>query len=109
MRLSHSQNALVLACSEPRLPGEANIATSLTESFALRLLACGIDGLPALATARSKFQIGKPGCHACIPSKIDPWQPGTVDSGGRAGPGFAMIQTAAQLRAGEPAPQKPGA
>jgi hypothetical protein len=67
MRLSHSQNALVLGCSEPPLPGEANIATSLTGSFTLRFLACGIDGLPALATARSKFQTGKPECHALIP------------------------------------------
>jgi hypothetical protein len=82
---------LVLSCSELPLPGEANMTTSLTESFTLRLLACGIDGLPALAGARSEFQIGKPGCHAWIPSKIDPWQPGTVDSGGVAGSGFGII------------------
>jgi hypothetical protein len=62
MRLSHSQNPLVLGCSELPLPEEANIATSLTESFTLRLLACDIDGSPALATARSEFQTG---CHAC--------------------------------------------
>jgi hypothetical protein len=37
------------------------------------------------------------------------FQPGKAVSAGVAGPGFARIQTPAQLRAGEPAPQKAGA
>ena len=75
MRLSHSQTALVLRCTELPLPREANLTTSLTAPFTLRLLACGIAGLPALATARSEFQIGKPGCHAWIP-RLDDFRAG---------------------------------
>ena len=42
--------------------------------------------------------------------RLDPFPfPGTANTAGVAGPGYAVIQTPAQLRAGEPAPRKPGA